>query len=247
MAAAVAQPVAQPVKSISTPSAPHASASHVPDRILPNPNPANIHEALSTVVEAAAIGAAHCDAHTTGTGPRVRHGSNQSNHSLRAGFYGAQNRLSRGSNSGGTIGSAHSYGSFGENPPAYGDHTGTKGWGTGNTYEKSTRSSSIPGAYGHSVGMKGFGSGNDFERSRDTFNSDLMVKNGSRRGSNVSGHSAPLAAHSFGSGGSGHSRRSVPADAVSTTSRTSTHGGKLGDKVKAGVDAVASKFKKSDA
>ncbi|KAF9262993.1 hypothetical protein L218DRAFT_374517 [Marasmius fiardii PR-910] len=48
---------------------------------------------------------------------------------------------------------------------AYGDTTGTKGFGTGNQYEDGNRVNSIPGAYGASVGMKGLGTGNDYERS----------------------------------------------------------------------------------
>ncbi|THU80546.1 hypothetical protein K435DRAFT_874269 [Dendrothele bispora CBS 962.96] len=60
-----------------------------------------------------------------------------------------------------------SFGKLGQSV-ASGDSTGTKGFGTGNDYEGSRRSTSMPGAYGHSTGTKGFGTGNDFEHKVST-------------------------------------------------------------------------------
>ncbi|ESK88022.1 hypothetical protein Moror_10827 [Moniliophthora roreri MCA 2997] len=74
----------------------------------------------------------------------------------------------RSSNSGGSnrssVGGWGSGLSLGSIASAYGDHTGTKGYGTGNEYEHSDRVNSIPNAYGGSTGTKGFGTGNDYER-----------------------------------------------------------------------------------
>ncbi|KAL0567480.1 hypothetical protein V5O48_014515 [Marasmius crinis-equi] len=52
------------------------------------------------------------------------------------------------------------------NDSAYGDYTGTKGFGTGNTFERAERPNAIPGVYGGSTGTKGFGTGNSFEDKR---------------------------------------------------------------------------------
>ena len=48
---------------------------------------------------------------------------------------------------------------------AYGDKTGTKGFGTGNQYEGADRVNTLAGSSGDSVGMKGFGTGNHYEQS----------------------------------------------------------------------------------
>ncbi|KAF5361134.1 hypothetical protein D9758_009055 [Tetrapyrgos nigripes] len=213
----------------------HSAGIHSPasttssTRILPNPNPTNIHQALA----ADTISAIDNDLsqNTTGSGSRIRRGSvHQSNPSLRGDFYA--NRLSRGSMaSAGSGASSHRSLGFGESEPAYGDSTGTKGWGTGNNFERSTRVNTVYGVYGSSTGTKGWGTGNSFE----------SLGNKSNRGSNVSIHSGgpntvPQAHRTAAS-----RSQNVPADAVSTTSRKSTSAN-LRNKVK---DVVASTFKKS--
>ncbi|KAL0565990.1 hypothetical protein V5O48_016029 [Marasmius crinis-equi] len=88
--------------------------------------------------------------------------SNVSSNTNSAVFSTASNGSDRSARSGWTSGVSLNSNS---SASAYGDKTGTKGFGTGNEYEHGDRLNSLPGAYGGSVGMKGFGTGHDYERS----------------------------------------------------------------------------------
>ncbi|KAK7037252.1 hypothetical protein VNI00_011243 [Paramarasmius palmivorus] len=112
--------------------------------------------------------------------------------------------------------------SLGSVAAAYGDHTGTKGFGTGNELEHADRVNSIPGAYGGSTGTKGFGTGNDYERS-------------SPRGSPASSNNSLR---------SNRSRRSLQSN---HSGRSKVDGPKLGEKLRGTAEVVAGKMTKNKA
>ncbi|KAK1230816.1 hypothetical protein PQX77_006088 [Marasmius sp. AFHP31] len=87
-------------------------------------------------------------------------GSPQSSNVNSGVFSTNSGRSNRSVQSGWTVGSNSSVSSS-----AYGDRTGTKGFGTGNEYEHSDRVNTVPGVFGGSVGTKGFGTGTHYERS----------------------------------------------------------------------------------
>ncbi|KAE9403233.1 hypothetical protein BT96DRAFT_936595 [Gymnopus androsaceus JB14] len=111
---------------------------------------------------------------------------------------------------------------------AYGDTTGTKGFGTGNDYERSDRAmyATVPGYYGNSTGTKGFGTGNTYEVKRVTPNGT-----GSTKGTPAGSAPNSLPTSRRGSNAGADDRASVKSRKP-----------KFGDRLKATLESVTDKL-----
>ncbi|KIK59032.1 hypothetical protein GYMLUDRAFT_44770 [Collybiopsis luxurians FD-317 M1] len=195
----------------------------------PDAEPGSRHRrGSSTASDTAARRSSVAGSYGPSSAAHLRPNSNSTSHT--------PNRNSRASLSPGrTFGSSANSlpGSVGSHQSAYGDSTGTKGFGTGNSYENSERVEyvSVPGYYGYSTGTKGFGSGNDYEVKRVTPNPSPL---GSAQVSPAgSASNVPTATQQPGSSsGSSH------GDGTDKKNRKP----KLGERLKATIEGVADKL-----
>ncbi|KAL0060023.1 hypothetical protein AAF712_013202 [Marasmius tenuissimus] len=111
---------------------------------------------------------------------------------------------------------------------AYGDRTGTKGFGTGNAYEHSDRVNTVPGVFGGSVGTKGFGTGTHYERSP-----------------RASPRVSPAASASSLPSNTSRSSRSNLSNMSETHGSTDKKRKKLGNKLLGAAEVVAGKVTKN--